>query len=142
MDKKSERSKEAILVTLGSFAVLVIAFTLYFLIFMLFETVANQYGSYRFVPPVRVGYGIVWIVFCVILYRTKVSDWIKASILTGSLATLMIGLGVQLFENPIFVGLVVFLTAGTAIFLLYKMKKNWYHYLAILIAVIAAIIYL
>lgn len=142
MNRKSETIKEGIFVTIGSFAAMAIAFMLYFLIFMLFETMGNQDGSYDFVSPVRVGYGIIWIVLCLIIYRTKISDWLKASILAGSLTTFMAGIGVQLYDTPIIVGLVMFLVSVIGVFLLHKMKKKWYHYYTIVISIIATLFYL
>ena len=142
MNKKFDMIKEGILVTLGSFVALAISFMLYFLIFMLFETMANQDGSYGIVSSVRVGYGILWIVLCLIIYRTKIYDWLKASILTGSLTTFMVGIGVQLYETPIIVGFIIFFVAAMGVFLLRKMKKKWYHYYAIVISIIAALFYL
>lgn len=134
--------KEGILVTLGSFVVLTIAFMLYFLIFMLFETIANQDGSYSFVSSVRIGYGVIWIVLCLIIYRTRIYDWLKASMLTGSLTAFLAGIGVQLYRTPIIIGLVMFLVASISVFLLRKMKKRWYHYYAIVISIVAALFYL
>ena len=142
MNKKSEIIKEGVLVTLGSLVALVVAFALYFLIFMFFENMANQDGSYTFVSPVRVGYGVVWIVFCLIIFRTRIPEWLKASILAGSLTTLMSGIGVQSYETPIVAGFVMFSVYGVAVFLLRKMNKKWYHYYAIVISIIAALYYL
>ncbi len=124
MNKKSGQIKVIILVTVGSLVALAIAFMLYFLIFMLFENIANQDGSYSFVSPVRVGYGIIWIVLCLIIYRTKIPEWIKASILAGSLTTFMAGIGVQLYENPAIVGFVLLLVPSVAVFLLREMNKK------------------
>ncbi len=142
MNKKSGIIKDGVLVTVGSFIAMAVAFMLYFLIFTLFETMANQDGSYSFVSWIRVGYGIIWIVLCLIIYRTRIPDWLKAGILTGSLTTFMSGIGVQLYETPIIIGLVMLLAVGTAILLLRKMNKKWYHYYAIAISIIAASFYL
>ncbi len=142
MNKKSEMIKDGILVTIGSFIAVVVAFMVYFLVFMLFETMANKDASYNFVSSLRIGYGIVWIVLCFITYRTRVPEWLKASILAGSLTTFMAGIGVQLNKTPIVIGLIMFLVSAISIFLLYKMKKKWYHYYAIAISIIAALFYL
>jgi hypothetical protein len=142
MRKKSEIMKEGILVTIASFLALAAAFMLYFLIFMVFESVANQDGSYGFVAPLRVGYGIIWLGLCLIVYRTTLSDWLKAGVLTASLTTFMVGIGVQLYESPIVVGLILLLVAATSAFLLHKTKQKWYHYYAIAISIIAALFYL
>ena len=142
MTKKSAIIKEGILVTIASFLTLAVAFMLYFMIFMIFESIANQDGSYGFVSSLRVGYGILWLGLCLIVYRTTLSDWLKASVLTASLATFMVGIGVQLYESPIAVGAVLFLVASISVFLLHKMKQKWYHYYAVAISIIAALFYL
>ncbi|WP_319995319.1 hypothetical protein [Trichococcus shcherbakoviae] len=142
MSKKSRIIKEGILVTIASFLTLAVAFMLYFLIFMVFESIANQDGSYGFVSQLRVGYGIIWLGLCLLVYRTTVYDWLKASVLTASLTTFMVGIGVQLYESPIVVGLVLFLVAATSVFLLHKMNQKWYHYYAIAISIMAALFYL
>jgi hypothetical protein len=142
MNKKSEVIKDGILVTIASFLALAVAFMLYFLIFMFFETVANQDGSYGFVSPLRVGYGIVWLGLGLIAYRTAIYDWLKASVLTASLTTFMVGIGVQLYESTIIAYFVLFLVAATSVFLLHKTKQKWYHYYAVVISIIAALFYL
>lgn len=142
MNKTSEIIKSGTLVIIGSIVALALAFVFYFTIFMLFETIANQDGSYSFVSPVRVVYGILWIVLCLITYRTRIYDWLKASILTGALTTFMVGIGVQLSKNPVIIGLVMLMVAATGVFLLHKMKKKWYHYFAIVLSIIAALFYL
>lgn len=134
--------KDGMLVTICSIIAFAIAFMFYYLIFMLFETIANQDGSYRFVSTVRIGYGVIWIAVCLIIYRTKIYDWLKATILTCSLSTFMIGIGVQLYKMPIIAGLVMFLVIVASVFLIYKKKKKWYHYYAIFISIIATLMYL
>ena len=142
MNKKSGIIKEGLLVTIASLLTLAVAFMLYFLIFMVFESFANQDGSYGFVSSLRVGYGIIWLGLCLIVYRTTIYDWLKASVLTASLTTFMVGIGVQLYESPIVVGLVLFLVAATSAFLLHRTNQKWYHYYAIAISIIAALFYL
>ena len=142
MNKKSGIIKEGLLVTIASLLTLAVAFMLYFLIFMVFESFANQDGSYGFVSSLRVGYGILWLGLCLIVYRTTLSDWLKASVLTASLTTFMVGIGVQLYKSPIVVGLVLLLVASISVFLLHKMKQKWYHYYAVALSIIAALFYL
>lgn len=142
MNKKSGIIKEGLLVTIASLLILAVAFMLYFLIFMVFESIANQDGSYGFVSSLRVGYGILWLGLCLIVYRTTLSDWLKASVLTASLTTFMVGIGVQLYKSPIVVGLVLLLVASISVFLLHKMKQKWYHYYAVALSILAALFYL
>ncbi|WP_143298353.1 hypothetical protein [Carnobacterium alterfunditum] len=103
---------------------------------------ASQESPYNFVSFLRVGYGIIWLLLCSIIYRAKIYDWLKASVLTSSLATFMIGIGVQLFEKPIIVGLIMFVVVAISVFLLHRMKKQWYHYYSIVISMIATLFYL
>lgn len=142
MTKKSAIIKEGKLVTIASLLILAVAFMLYSLIFMVFESIANQDGSYGFVSSLRVGYGILWLGLCLIVYRTTLSDWLKASVLTASLTTFMVGIGVQLYKSPIVVGLVLLLVASISVFLLHKMKQKWYHYYAVALSILAALFYL
>ena len=142
MTKKYAIIKEGILVTIASFLTLAVAFMLYFMIFMIFESIANQDGSYGFVSSLRVGYGIIWLGLCLIVYRTTIYDWLKAGVLTASLTTFMVGIGVQLYESPIAVGAVLFLVAATSVFLLHKTKQKWYHYYAVALSILAALFYL
>lgn len=142
MNKKTEIIKEAILVTIGSLVVSAISFMLYFMIFRLFQATANHDGFFGFVSWVRVAYGIIWIVLCIIIYRTKIRDWLKASILAASFTTFIVAIGVQSYRTPIIAYLVMFLVAAIGIFLVYKMKKKWYHYYAIAISIAAALFYL
>ena len=142
MSKKSGIIKEGMIVTIASLLTLAVAFMLYFLIFMVFESFANQDGSYGFVSSLRVGYGIIWLGLCLIVYRTTIYDWLKASVLTASLTTFMVGIGVQLYESPIVVGLVLLLVASISVFLLHKMKQKWYHYYAVALSILAALFYL
>lgn len=141
MNKKTVM-KEGILVTISSLAALAIVFILYFMLFTLFETVANQDGSYNYVSWLRVGYGIVCMVLCLIIYRTHISDLLKAGILTGSLTAFMAAAGVQIYKTPVIGGLIIFLASAVCIFLLYKTKKKWYHYYAVVISIFAALFYL
>ncbi|MGE5422979.1 MAG: hypothetical protein ACM3QW_06925, partial [Ignavibacteriales bacterium] len=85
---------------------------------------------------------IVCIVLCIIIYRTRISDLLKAGILTGSLTAFMTAAGVQIYETPVIGGLIIFLASAVCIFLLYKTKMKWYHYYAAAISILAAIIYL
>ena len=101
MNKKSGIIKEGLLVTIASLLTLAVAFMLYFLIFMVFESFANQDGSYGFVSQLRVGYGIIWLGLCLIVYRTTINDLLKASVLAASLTTLWLALVYKCMKVPL-----------------------------------------
>ncbi len=142
MNKHSGIIKDWVLVTAGSFITMAASFMLYYLFFMIFETMANKDGSYSFVSPVRVGYGIIWLAFCLIIYGTKIPEWLKASILAVSLTTFMAAIGVQLYRTPIIAGIIIILIVASAVFMLRKMNKEWYHYYAVAISIFAGLIYI
>ena len=121
---------------------MVAAFALYYLFFLLFETIFPMDGSFHFVSPLRIGYGILWIVVCLILYRTKIPEWLKACILAGALTALMSTLGVQLYRTPVAAVVIMLLADGLTVFLLIKAKKQWFHFYAIALSTLAAVFYL
>lgn len=142
MNKKSGIIKEGLLVTAGGFTGLILVFILYYLLFMFFEAFIDRESTYHFVSSLRLGYGIFWLAICILLYRSGIHDILKAIFLAMSLTAFMAGTGVQLNKYPAAIFLTVALTAAISLFLLYKMKKRWYHYYAVGISVLAAIIYL
>ncbi|MDD2427436.1 MAG: hypothetical protein PHV73_05015 [Eubacteriales bacterium] len=139
MSKTSEIIKYGVLVTVFSLLAMVASFALYYLLFTLFERTS---ATYRYVSWLRLGYGIVWIIFCLLMYRSKIPEWVKAVILSTALTTFMAAIGVQLYETPVIAGFIILLTIGAAFFLLRVMKKEWYHYYAVAISMLAALLYL
>ncbi|MGI6315385.1 MAG: hypothetical protein ACOX17_01760 [Christensenellales bacterium] len=140
--KKPDIFKEGVLVTIGSLAALLTAFLVYSLVFMIFETAANRDGGYHFVSSLRIGYGAAWMIAGIILYLTKIPDWVKACGLAGALGTMLTGVGITLHERPIIVGIIIFLVSAICVLILIKAKKRWYHYYAVALALTAALFYL
>lgn len=140
MAKTSEVIKKGVLVTVATLALLVIAFLLYFLLFRLMETISP--GAYRFVRNLRVGYGVAWLMAALLLYRTKIADWLKAALLAAGLGAFVIAVGVQLYETPAVAVIITVICFGAAVYLLYRMKKKWYHYYALLLAGLGLLFYL
>jgi hypothetical protein len=133
---------QGLIVTVLSFMALAISFIIYLLIFTLFEAIGNQDGSYGFVSKVRIGYGIFWLVLYLLVYRTKLADLLKAGLLASTLATLMIGIGVQLSEIPILAAGTTFTIVVVSVLILVRTKKAWFHYYAVILALVSALIYL
>lgn len=145
MSKPTGIVKHAVLVTIGSFVIMILSFALYFGLFMLAERLfssPNGEFGHRFVSPLRLGYGIVWILAVLLLYRTKMVDWLKAVFLAGALATFWAGAGVQLYRNPLLGrGIVVMVVLAICILMLLRRKSAWYHYLAAGLAAAASLFY-
>ncbi|WP_125137828.1 hypothetical protein [Petrocella atlantisensis] len=142
MNKKTEIIKDGVLVTMGSFLILVVAFMLYYVLFMIFSTMTNKDTTYSFVASLRIGYGIIWMIFCFIIYKTSLPEWFKASILVGSLTTFMAGIGVQSYRTPIVINLVLLIISAAGMVLLIKTKMKWHHYYALVLSVMATIFYM
>lgn len=152
MNAKSGSIKSGIFVTIGSIVALILSFALYFLLFRLLQgmVMGNRQGmgaghephSLGFVSWLRMGYGVAWIVLCLAVYRSRLPEWFKASILAGALTTFFAAFGVQLYETPVIGLAVMILAAGAALFGLRKMNKKWYHYYALAISIVAGIFYL
>lgn len=140
--KKGQIFKEGLYVTLGSLLAMVVAFGGYFLLFMLIARVFSQSGSYYFVAWLRMGYGILWLLFGAFFYKMHGPDWLKASLLAAALTTFFASSGVQFFANPLLAGLILVLTASIVVFLLYRARQPWYHYYAVALALLAAWFYL
>jgi len=132
--------RDGMLVTICSFIGLVLSFFIYYLLFMLFETIGPQ--KYLSVSTLRVSHGFIWLIAGLVIYKTKIPDWLKASVLAVSLGTFIIASGVQLYEKPLFITSITFLITTITILALYRKDKRWYHYYALALALTAIIIYL
>ncbi len=119
-----------------------LAFALYFGLFATFETFANREGSYRFVGPLRVGYGLVLCGLCAILYRTRAPEPFKAAALAAALGTSWIGFGVQLHERSGIFLIIAFASGLGVVAVLARSRRRWYHFLAPALAAAAAVAYL
>lgn len=139
MVNASEMIKKGLLVTFGGLLLLVVSFFLYLFIF---RVLGSPDGAYNFVAPLRVGYGVIWLVAVILIYRSNVADWVKAVFLAGGLGTFMITEGVQLYRWPVLqIGAAAAVILGS-IYLLYRSKKKWYHYFAVILATSGLLFYM
>lgn len=142
MKNKSLIFKQWLIVTFGSILMSSVAFMIYFMLFAFFERFGNSGGQYGFVSILRVGYGIFCMALCTGIYFTKMVDLFKACFLTAGMASLLIAVSVQLYFAPwIFIILSAFVIL-MGLFMLFKLKKKWYHYYAILLVIPFLILYL
>ena len=142
MKIKSQILKQWLSVTFVSVLLLGASFLVYFMLFAFFERLGNSDGQYGFVSILRVGYGIFLMALCVCLYFTKMLDWLKACFLTVGMSAFLIAISVQLYYAPwIFITLAAFVIL-MGLFILFKLKKKWYHYYAILLVIPFLILYL
>jgi len=138
MENKYTIIKQGIQVTITSILLLGFAFLVYFLLFRLFEDNRTTYG---FVSFLRVGYGVLWLILCILFYLTHFKDWLKACFLNVGVSVFLISISVQLYDKP-FIGLVISLcTYMICLFLLFRFKMKWYHYYALFLSLPFLFIY-
>jgi hypothetical protein len=127
MSKSTGLFRKGIFVTLTVVVVLVVAFFLYFSLFMLFERTLK--GNYAFVPTLRAGYGIIWLVGALLLDQTKIREWMKAGIFSGGVGIFMITMGVLFYENlTLEIALILLTFLLSIIYLVYRKKEVFYYY--------------
>ncbi len=141
MKKTFEIIKTVLLVTVCGPVVLASSYVWYYLIFLAFEAMSKD-GAFHYVSSLRIIYGILWLAAGVLIYGSKLPDWIKACVLTGSVGTFLIAAGVTLYEMPVLAGVLIAIVIAVSAFLLFKTKKKWYHYYALALSLLAGILYL
>ena len=139
MIKASEMIKKGLLVTAGGMLLLVMSFFLYMFLFRMFGAPDE---SFRFAAPLRAGYGIMWLIAVIMIYRTNAADWLKAVFLAGGLGTFMITEGVQLYRWPVLQIVLASTVILGSVILLYRSKMKWYHYFAVLLAATGILFYM
>lgn len=145
MAGKIEVRKEilnALVVAGAGLPLFALAFALYFALFAAFDSFANHDGSYRFVGPLRIGYGLALCGLCALLYRIRIPDPLKAASLAASLGTLWIGVGVALHERYVAFLAIAFASGLGVVSLIARSRRRWYHLLAPALAAAAAFAYL
>lgn len=131
-----------IAITIGSLLMMVLTWLLYGLIFNMLEAVFYPDNSLAFPAGlVRQTYAIVLVLLYVILLRTRLSDILKAILITAPLSTVIITAGFLLYEKPVISVAIMAVIAAASGALLYLFKKTWYYYYAGVIAVLIALAY-
>ncbi len=144
MSKPKGLVKQAVLVSIGSLVIMGLSFSLYVVLFRIMERLLFNPGgdlNHNFVSPLRMGYGLIWILLVLLLYRTRLPDWLKAVFLAGGLASLGAAFGVQAYQYPVLViGLILSVLVVTVLLLRHR-KSAWYHYFAAILATAASFLY-
>ena len=140
--KKTRMIKDGLLVTLGSVIAFLLSFALYYLIFLLLRRIVNEEGSYPHVSILRIGYGILWIIVGILVFRSHWFAPLKASAMTGALTTFFVTIGINLYKTPMIAWLIIAFFTVFVIIILYKLKKEWIYYYSIGLSIIASLLFL
>jgi len=99
-------------------------------------------GNYTFVPKLRAGYGILWLLGTFLLDQSKLREWLKAGVLAGGIAVFMITMGVVFYENLTLEIVVILMTFALSVIYFVYRKKELFYYYGVFIALSAAGFYL
>jgi hypothetical protein len=130
------------IITIGGLVIVALTWLLYALIFNLLESLFYPDEPLAFPAGlVRQTYAVVLVLLYLILLRTRLSDLLKAILITGPVSTLIITVGFVFYEKPVISITVMVVVAAVCGILLYQSKKPWLYYYAGGIAALVAIAY-
>ena len=141
MSKSGHPLRSVLLVTVSVLGILVLAFALYFLLFMLIERVVGR-GEYNFVSMLRGGFGIVFLLAGVLVERTHFPLWFKAAFLATAVAVFSITMSILLYETPILSMGAIIVAGISALIYLVLRKKEWVYYYGIILSIAATLFYI
>lgn len=129
-----------LVVTTGGILALGICYLLFLLINNLGESMffsTNIQSAPVFI--IRRVFAVVLLVLYIALFRTKVSELVKATILVGPLGFLTTTAILTFYQKPAWAIVVTVVIAAISAFLVNKSKKPWFYYYAIAITVLVSI---
>jgi len=83
---------------------------------------------------------LAFLVLYVVIYRAKISDIVKATILVGPLGFLISTAILSFYEKQMWAIAVTVVIAAFSAFMVYKSKKPWFYYFAIGITVLISVL--
>lgn len=144
MAKDSPRSLvvSLIIIALGGLLMMVLTLVVYGLLFNLFESLFFPNNSLLFpAGPFRMIFTIALVLLYLFLSRTKLSDLLKAILLTVPVSAVTITVGNALNERPSVSIPAMLVAIALCGLLLYQFKKPWIYYYAGTIAALVALAY-
>ncbi len=142
MKKESFRSilLPLLVITAGGLLALGICYLLFLLINNLMDSLffsTNPQSAPVFI--IRRVYALVLLVVYTVLFRTKISDLLKAAILVGPLGFLTTTAILTFYQKPVWAIAIIVVIAVISAFLLYISKKFWFFYYAIAMTIIVSV---
>jgi hypothetical protein len=131
-----------IVIPLGGLLMMALTFLFFAVLYNLLEALffANDPSSFP-AGFLRMAYALVLVMLYLLLLRTKLSDLLKAILLTGPLAAVIIAMGHALYELPAVSIPAMFAVTAICGILLYRSRKPWVYYYAGAIGALVAIVY-
>ena len=142
---KNERFRSTFLpllvITAGGLLALAICYLLFLLINNLGDSLffsTNPQSAPVFI--IRRVYAGVLLVLYLVLFRTKLSDLVKAAILVGPLGFLTTTAILTFYQTPVWAAAVIAVITVFSVSLLYIKKKPWFYYYAVAITILASVL--
>lgn len=88
---------------------------------------------------IRRVFALLLLVLYLVLFRTKISDLLKATNLVGPLGFLTTTTILTYYEKPMLAIVAILVIAAVSAFLVYRIKKPWFYYYAIAITVVVSV---
>lgn len=134
--------KQGFYVVGGSILLLGLSFIVYFALFRVIQVILNPDGRFGFVVFLRIAYGVILVLLAYLSYGTKMPEWFKVSSMSAGLGTFLLGLSVSLYETPVIAYIFAFAILCVVYYWLYTSQQKWFHYLPILVSLIAMWVYI
>jgi hypothetical protein len=131
-----------VLIPIGGLVVLALSFLLYGLVYNVLESIFFPNDPLSFPAGlVRTLFAVVLVLLYLIIYRMKMPDLLKAILLIGPVATLIVASILFFYDRPaVFIPLMLAIPIVCAV-LLYYARKPWTYLYALAIAALGAILY-
>lgn len=131
-----------IVIPVGGLLVLAVCFLLYYGVYMFIENMffLNDPSAMP-AGTVRNSYALALVVLLPVLMRTRLPDLLKAIILIGPVATLIIAGILRFYQIPALAIAITVAIAACSVFWVYRYRKPWFYYYAIALTVFAGIAY-
>ena len=141
---KNERFRSTLLPLLVILGGGLLALGICYLFFLLINNLGES--LFFFTTPtampvfiVRRVYAMLLMILYLVLFRTRMSDLLKATILVGPLGFLTTTAILTYYEKPVWAIAITVVIAVISAFLLYISKKSWFYYYAIAITVVVLV---
>ena len=129
-----------LIITIGGLVALGLCYLLFLLITNLGESLffsATPTAMPIFI--VRRVFTLVLLILYLVLFRTKISDILKATILVGPMGFLMTTAILTFYQQPAWAIVATAVITAASAFLIYINKKPWFYYYAVAITVLVSV---
>ena len=141
---KNERFRSTLLPLLVILGGGLLALGICYLFFLLINNLGES--LFFFTTPtampvfiVRRVYAMLLMILYLVLFRTRMSDLLKATILVGPLGFLTTTTILTYYEKLTLAIVAILVIAAVSAFLVYRIKKPWFYYYAVAITVLVSV---